>query len=34
MQKLDYSDLFILAFIAVVFITGAVTIYKFMRNKK
>ncbi len=32
-KPLDLSDLFIIAFIAVVFFTGAYTVFKFMRNK-
>lgn len=30
---MDLSDYFIIAFIATVFITGAITIFKFMKGK-
>jgi len=33
-SSLDGADLFILAFVAIIFITGAVVVFKFMRNKK
>jgi hypothetical protein len=34
MQKgLDLGDMFIMAFVAIVFIAGAYTVFKFMRNK-
>jgi hypothetical protein len=34
MQKaLDLGDLFIIAFVAIVFIAGVYTVFKFMRNK-
>lgn len=32
-QEMSYGDYFIIAFIAVVFIFGAVTLIKFIRNK-
>jgi hypothetical protein len=31
---IDLSDLFILAFIATIFLTGATVVYKFMRGGK
>lgn len=33
-QSLDLSDFFIIAFIAAVFISGAVVVFKFMRGGK
>ena len=33
-QSLDLSDFFIVAFIAAVFISGAIVIFKFMRGGK
>jgi hypothetical protein len=33
-NTIDLSDFFIIAFIAVVFVTGAVVIFKFMRAGK
>lgn len=32
-QSLDLSDLFIIAFVAVIFIGGVVMVYKFMKAK-
>jgi len=32
-QELSISDIFILLFIAVVFISGAITLYKFITKK-
>jgi hypothetical protein len=32
-QDLDMGDIFIIAFIALVFIGGAYTVFKFMRSK-
>lgn len=34
MQKLDYSDIFILSFVAIIFTIGCITVFRFMRNKK
>lgn len=34
MNQLDYGDYFILVFIAIVFVVGAYTVFKFMRNKE
>jgi len=33
-QSVDLSDVFILIFVAAVFITGAVVVFKFMRGGK
>jgi hypothetical protein len=33
-NSVDASDLFIIAFIAMVFITGAIVVFKFMRGGK
>jgi hypothetical protein len=33
-KQLDGGDFFILAFIAIVFISGAIVVFKFMRNRK
>lgn len=33
-NSMDLSDLFIVAFVAVIFITGCVTVFKFMRGGK
>lgn len=34
MQKsLDLGDMFIIAFVAIVFVAGAYTVFKFMRQK-
>jgi hypothetical protein len=33
-RKPDLADMFIIAFIAMVFITGVVVVYKFMRGGK
>jgi len=33
-NRLDLSDLFIIAFVAGIFITGCVVVYKFMRGGK
>jgi hypothetical protein len=32
-QSLDLSDLFIIAFVAIIFIAGVVMVYKFMKAK-
>ena len=34
MNKLDLSDVFIVMFVAVVFITGCIVVFKFMRAGK
>jgi hypothetical protein len=34
MNKLDGGDFFILVFIAIIFVTGAVVVFKFMRKRK
>jgi len=33
-NKIDLSDLFIIAFVAAIFVTGAVVVFKFMRGGK
>lgn len=33
MNKLDLGDIFIIAFVATIFIIGAITVYRFMRKK-
>jgi hypothetical protein len=33
-NQLDLSDLFIVAFVATIFITGIIVVYKFMRAGK
>ena len=33
MNKMDLGDIFIIAFIAAIFIIGAVTVFRFMRKK-
>jgi len=33
-QPLDAGDYFIIAFVAIVFIGGAITVYKFMKGGK
>jgi hypothetical protein len=33
-NSLDLSDLFIIGFIAIIFVTGAVVVFKFMRGGK
>jgi len=32
-QEISYGEYFIVVFVAIVFIGGAITVYKFMRNK-
>jgi hypothetical protein len=33
-NSLDISDIFIVVFVAIIFVIGAVVVFKFMRNKK
>jgi hypothetical protein len=33
-SSIDVSDIFIVVFVAIIFVTGAVVVFKFMRNKK
>jgi len=32
-QEMSYGDYFIIVFVGIVFIGGAITVFKFMRNK-